>query len=80
MRHDVLLPQMGMGMHEAVVIEWLVRVGDVVAQGDDLAAIEIEKTETTLPAPCAGRVVELLVGLDETVPVFTTLAVLETDG
>jgi 2-oxoglutarate dehydrogenase E2 component (dihydrolipoamide succinyltransferase) len=73
---EVKLPQWGMGMREGTITEWLVAEGDVVASGDDMAEIEAEKASSILEAPRAGTVWKILVQEEETVPIYTVLAVL----
>jgi pyruvate dehydrogenase E2 component (dihydrolipoamide acetyltransferase) len=50
------------GTDEAVdLIEILVRVGDVITEGDSLVALESDKASMEVPAPFAGEVVKILV-------------------
>ena len=72
----VKLPKFGLTMEEATITEWLVGVGEPVAQGQTLALIDSEKVTMELPAPVGGVVAEYLVQVDETVPVGTPLAVI----
>ena len=41
-RVELRLPQMGMGMSDAEILEWHVAVGDVPLTGDLLAVIEAD--------------------------------------
>lgn len=54
-----------------------VKLGDVVAQGQTLMIIEAMKTINPVPAPRAGKVVELLVGDSQPVEFGEPLIVLE---
>lgn len=54
-----------------------VKVGDTVAQGQTLMIIEAMKTMNPVPAPRAGKVVELLVGDSQPVEFGEPLIVLE---
>jgi pyruvate/2-oxoglutarate dehydrogenase complex dihydrolipoamide acyltransferase (E2) component len=47
-------------MDEAVVSAWLVKVGDVVGEGDELAEIETDKAVNVLESPASGTVVEIV--------------------
>jgi pyruvate/2-oxoglutarate dehydrogenase complex dihydrolipoamide acyltransferase (E2) component len=51
---DVRLPDLG-DVGEVVVVEWLKRVGDAVADGEDLVEVETEKTAFVVPSPARGR-------------------------
>lgn len=79
MRIEVRLPQLSMGMSDAEVVEWLVSEGDRVADGDDLLEIEAEKARMTLPAPAAGKVVDIQVEPEDVVDVQGLLCYLETE-
>lgn len=73
------LPKFGLTMEEATVNEWVVAVGEAVAQGQTIATIESEKVELELPSPVGGIVAEHLVQAGDTVPVGTALVVLVSD-
>jgi len=75
---EVRLPKLGMSVMEALIVEWLVALGDTVQEGQSLVRIELDKAETELPAPTSGRVSEIAVGAGETVDVGTVLAVIES--
>src|SRR4051794_33116489 len=70
----VLVPQMGLEVTEATVLEVLVAVGDEVAEGQPLFEIETEKATTEVLAPCAGFVITIEVTPGDDVPVGAVLA------
>ncbi len=53
---DILVPDFGHGLTEALVVEWLVSVGDVVERGDVVAVLETDKSSVDLMAEKAGTV------------------------
>jgi pyruvate dehydrogenase E2 component (dihydrolipoamide acetyltransferase) len=57
---DITIPKWGLTMDEAVVSAWLVKVGDVVGEGDELAEIETDKAVNVLESPASGTVVEIV--------------------
>ncbi|MFI4934460.1 MAG: acetyl-CoA carboxylase biotin carboxyl carrier protein [Caulobacterales bacterium] len=57
--------------------EPFVKAGDVVAEGQTLLIIEAMKTMNPIPAPRAGRIVELLVADGQPVEFGEPLAVIE---
>jgi pyruvate dehydrogenase E2 component (dihydrolipoamide acetyltransferase) len=57
--YEFKLPDIGEGLHEAELLEWDVKVGDTVAEGDPLAQVSTDKVNVELPSPCAGVIVEL---------------------
>ena len=71
---DVELPKWGMTMQEATLTEWKVAVGDVVAAGQPIAGVLTDKVEADVEAPVAGTIVELLVAVNDVVPVGTVIA------
>ena len=58
---DILVPEFGHGLTDALVIEWLVSVGDAVERGDVVAVLETDKSSVDLMAEKSGTVVEIVV-------------------
>ena len=58
---DILVPDFGHGLTEALVVEWLVSVGDAVERGDVGAVLETDKSSVDLMAERSGIVVEIVV-------------------
>jgi pyruvate/2-oxoglutarate dehydrogenase complex dihydrolipoamide acyltransferase (E2) component len=52
----IRIPKLGMSMTEAVLAEWLVADGAVVAAGAPLYSIETDKSVQEIEAPAAGTV------------------------
>ncbi len=76
-RSTVKMPKLGETVDELLVLEWAVSVGDVVSRGDTLMIVETDKVEADLPSPVAGTVVDLLVAIDDEVPVGAPVCVIE---
>jgi pyruvate dehydrogenase E2 component (dihydrolipoamide acetyltransferase) len=74
------LPDVGEGLTEAELLQWLVEVGDTVTVNQPLCEVETAKAAVELPSPHAGRVVELLVEAGATVDVGTPIITIETGG
>ncbi|MHA7142984.1 MULTISPECIES: biotin/lipoyl-containing protein [unclassified Arthrobacter] len=53
------LPDLGEGLIEATVLEWLVAVGDTVERNQPLVEVETTKSAVELPSPQAGTVVRV---------------------
>jgi pyruvate/2-oxoglutarate dehydrogenase complex dihydrolipoamide acyltransferase (E2) component len=79
MKIEVNLPQFGMGMTEGTIIQWLKGEGDNVTEDEEIAEVEAEKATVMVVAPETGVLVKILVQPEETVPVFTALALIEGD-
>lgn len=71
---DVVLPQYGMGMRAGTITTWRVGVGDIVARGQLIAEVEVEKADVELEAPASGRIIEILVKEGEQAVVQQVLA------
>ena len=48
------LPDVGEGLHEAEILQWLVKVGEPVARNQPVVEILTDKSAVELPAPAAG--------------------------
>src|SRR5947208_16934410 len=54
------LPDVGEGLTEGEILQWLVSVGDTVTVNQPLCEVETAKAAVELPSPYAGTVTELL--------------------
>ena len=54
-----LLPDIGEGLQEAELKEWLVAVGDAVEENQNIAEVETDKALAEIPAPRSGVIGEL---------------------
>ncbi len=68
---DVTIPRWGMAMTEATLAALLVKDGDHVEAGTPLFELQTDKVTQEVPAPVAGRVVEILAEIDADLPVGT---------
>src|SRR5580704_13890516 len=55
---DLVVPQLGESISEAVVGKWLKNVGDAVAADEPVAELETDKVTVQLPSPVAGALAE----------------------
>ena len=74
------MPQVGMGMTEADVVEWMLGEGEEVAEGDDIVEIEMAKASTMLQAPVSGVILKIVAGDGTTVGVGEPIAVIGERG
>lgn len=51
---DISIPKLGMSMTEATLVEWLVEDGATVSEGQDLYAIETDKSVQEIQSPVSG--------------------------
>jgi 2-oxoglutarate dehydrogenase E2 component (dihydrolipoamide succinyltransferase) len=66
---DLVVPQLGESISEAVVAKWLKQVGDAVADGEPVAELETDKITVELPSPVAGALSEQRFAVGATVKV-----------
>ncbi|MFD1530229.1 dihydrolipoamide acetyltransferase family protein [Pseudonocardia aurantiaca] len=72
------LPDVGEGLAEAEVVEWLVSPGAAVRADQPVVTVETAKAQVELPAPADGTIRELARAVGDMVPVGEPLFVLET--
>ncbi|MHB1571363.1 MAG: biotin/lipoyl-containing protein, partial [Solirubrobacteraceae bacterium] len=71
---DVVTPGGGESVTEGTILEWSVKVGDRVSDGDTIVEISTDKVDMELPAPASGTILEILAGDGETVTVGQVIA------
>jgi pyruvate dehydrogenase E2 component (dihydrolipoamide acetyltransferase) len=76
--HTMRVPDLGEGLLEATVLDWLVAVGDAVGLNDPLVEVETPKAAVELPSPVAGVVTALHAAQGETLAVGSPLITLDT--
>ena len=74
------MPSLGADMEEGILLEWLVKPGDVVHRGDIVAVVETPKSAVEVETFDDGTVERLLVDEGQTVPVGAVLADLGAPG
>ncbi|HEX3269194.1 MAG TPA: dihydrolipoamide acetyltransferase family protein [Ktedonobacterales bacterium] len=72
------LPDLGEGLEEAQLVQWLVRPGETIALNQPLCQVETAKALVDVPSPYAGVVRTLHAQPGETVPVGAPLVTIET--
>lgn len=80
MREVFRLPDVGEGIAEAEIVEYLVNVGDTIKVDQNVVRIETDKAVVELPSPFAGTVVEIPNQPGDTVRVGGPLLVVETEA
>jgi len=80
MAKEFKLPDLGSGLQEGQIVNWLVNVGQEVTTSDDLCEIETEKAVIEIPMPYAGTVLELRAEAGDMVQVGSVIAVIGGSG
>ena len=76
MAKEFKLPDLGSGLQEGQIVNWLVEVGQEVTTSDDLCEIETEKAVIEIPVPYKGTILELKADVGDSVPVGAVLAII----
>jgi multifunctional 2-oxoglutarate metabolism enzyme len=71
---DIVTPTGGESVTEGTILEWAVKVGDTVRDGDTVVEISTDKVDMELPAPASGTITEILAQDGETVTVGQVIA------
>ena len=79
-RFEFKLPDIGEGIAEAEIVAWHVKVGDTIAEDQQIADMMTDKATVEMESPVAGKVLELAGEVGDQVPIGSVLAVIETAG
>ena len=80
MAKEFKLPDLGSGLQEGQIVNWLVTVGQNVTTSDDLCEVETEKAVIEIPVPYTGTVLELRAEAGDMVNVGSVIAVIGDAG
>ena len=74
------LPDLGEGLPDAEIVEWLVEEGDRVEVDDPLVSMETAKAVVEVPSPYTGKVVKFYGQAGDVIETGKPLAGFKTDG
>ncbi len=74
-----LLPDLGEGLPDATIVEWFVKVGDVIKLDENLVSMETAKAVVEVPSPVSGKVLKLAGGAGDVIVTGKMLAEFEID-
>lgn len=74
MATKVVMPEMGEGVIDATITQWLKQEGDTVDQYEALVEVNTDKVDTEVPSPVSGTVLKIIQQPDTVVAVNQTLA------
>lgn len=80
MAKEFCLPDLGSGLQEGQIVNWLVEVGQDVTTADNLCEVETEKAVIEIPVPYSGTVLELRAAPGDAVEVGSVIAVFGDAG
>jgi len=78
--HVIRLPDVGEGVAEAELVEWHVKIGDLVREDTMLAAVMTDKATVEIPSPVDGEIVWLGANIGDVIAVGSDLVRLKVLG
>jgi 2-oxoisovalerate dehydrogenase E2 component (dihydrolipoyl transacylase) len=78
--HLIKMPDVGEGIAEAELVEWHVKVGDLVREDAVLAAVMTDKATVEIPSPVDGQVLWLGAEIGDVVAIGSPLIRLKVEG
>ncbi|ESY62941.1 2-oxo acid dehydrogenase subunit E2 [Mesorhizobium sp. M0051] len=78
--HIIKLPDVGEGVAEAELVEWHVKVGDIVREDSVLAAVMTDKATVEIPSPVDGEILWLGAEIGDTVAIGSPIVRLKVAG
>ena len=79
MHVEIIMPKMGESIFEGTIIRWTKKVGERIEKDETILEISTDKVDSEIPSPAAGILAKILVEEQQTVPVGTVIAFIETD-
>src|SRR5687768_18455150 len=79
-KFEFKLPDIGEGVAEGEIVNWLVNEGDSVNENQEMVEVMTDKATVTIGAPKTGKVAERRFKVGDTVPVGDVLVVLDVGG
>jgi len=80
MKYIFKFPDIGEGLDEGTIVEWLVKKGQQVELGNPLVTMETDKVVTDIPSPKTGTLTALYGKVGETIHVGDALVEIEIEG
>jgi len=73
------LPDLGEGLPDATIVEWVVKEGDSIRLDENLVSMETAKAVVEVPSPVSGKVLKLAGGPGDVIVTGSMLAEFEID-
>jgi 2-oxoglutarate dehydrogenase E2 component (dihydrolipoamide succinyltransferase) len=77
---DLVMPKLGESIMEATILKWNKQIGDNIAVDETVLEIATDKVDTEVPAPFAGKLVEIFFQVNDVAPIGSVLAKIEVAG
>src|SRR3954469_11750040 len=79
-RYEFKLPEIGEGIAEAEIVAWHVKIGETIAEDQQIADMMTDKATVEMESPVAGKVLEVAGEGGDMIPIGSVLVVIETEG
>ena len=77
---DILVPDLGEGVKEVTIVDWLKKPGDTLTIGDPFLEVMTDKANIEVEASVAGILSEVLEGKDAVVEVGAKIGTVSVVG
>ena len=74
------LPDIGEGIAEAEIVEWHVKIGDMIEEDDRLADVMTDKATVDLESPVSGKVLKVAGEAGDVIAIGSMLVEIEVEG
>jgi pyruvate dehydrogenase E2 component (dihydrolipoamide acetyltransferase) len=78
--YEFKLPDIGEGVTEGEIVQWLIAPGDAVAEDQPMVEVMTDKATVTITAPRSGKILETRGAVGGVVPVHAVLVVFDVSG
>lgn len=79
-RYEFKLPDIGEGVAEGEIVQWLIKPGDQVREDQPIVEVMTDKATVTITSPKAGAILETRGAVGSIVPVHNVLVVFDVGG
>lgn len=80
MLKEIILPKQGLQMTEGTITKWIIPEGGEVKEGEALFEMETDKLTITIDATASGKLLKIVRGEGETVPITEVIAYVGDDA
>ncbi|MEM0952073.1 MAG: dihydrolipoamide acetyltransferase family protein [Cyanobacteria bacterium P01_H01_bin.74] len=78
MQYTFKLPDIGEGIHDGEIVQWLIHAGDSVEEDQPLLEVMTDKVTAEIPSPVSGRVVSTMGNVGDVILVGKPVVIIET--
>lgn len=78
--YEFKLPDIGEGVAEGEIVQWLIQPGDVVIEDQPMVEVMTDKATVTITSPKSGKILETRGAVGGVIPVHAVLVVFDLQG